>query len=55
VGEDHSRIRVQPGPFTRIRRFALNIFRANGVCNVAQARYATALNPEQTVVSIRVV
>ena len=26
LGEDHSRIRVQPGPFTRIRSFALNIF-----------------------------
>jgi len=25
LGEDHSRIRVQPGPFTRIRSFALNI------------------------------
>lgn len=47
LGEDHSRIRVQPGPFTRIRSFALNIFRANGVRNVAQARYATALNPDK--------
>ena len=47
LGEDHSRIRVQPGPFTRIRSFALNIFRANGVRNVAQARYATALNPNK--------
>jgi hypothetical protein len=35
------------GPFTRIRSFALNIFSANGVRNVAQARYATALNPDK--------
>ena len=27
--------------------FALNILRANGVRNVAQARYATALNPDK--------
>jgi hypothetical protein len=47
LGEDHSRIRVQPGPFTRIRSFALNIFRANGIRNVAQARDGTALNPDK--------
>jgi predicted transposase YbfD/YdcC len=47
LGEDDSRIRVQPGPFTRIRSFALNIFRANGVRNVARARYAAMVNPDK--------
>ena len=38
MGEDDRRIRVQPGPSTRIRIFALNIFRADGARNTAQVR-----------------
>ena len=42
--EDDSRIRRKPGLFARLRSFALNILRANGVANVSQALYANALS-----------
>lgn len=41
--EDASRIRKNPGIFARVRSFALNIFRFNGVQNIADARYRTAI------------
>jgi predicted transposase YbfD/YdcC len=41
--EDDSRIRTRPGVFARLRSFALNILRANGVINVSEAIYANAL------------
>ena len=41
--EDDSRIRRKPGIFARLRSFALNILRANGVTNVSEAIYANAL------------
>ena len=41
--EDDSRIRTRPGLFARLRSFALNILRANGVGNVSEAIYANAL------------
>jgi len=44
LGEDASRIRHRPGTIARIRSFALNILRANGVENVRQAVYANALS-----------
>jgi len=44
MGEDASRIRQQPGIMARLRSFALNILRANGVRNVRQALYANALS-----------
>ena len=44
-GEDASRIRVNPLNFARLRTIALNILRANGVKNVAQALFRNALNP----------
>ena len=37
LGEDASRIRRHPGIFARIRSFALNILRAQGVTNVSEA------------------
>jgi predicted transposase YbfD/YdcC len=37
LGEDASRIRHKPGIFARLRSFALNILRANGVSNVSEA------------------
>ena len=43
--EDHSRIRINPGAFTRMRSFALNILRANGAANIARELYVNALNP----------
>ncbi len=42
--EDDSRIRTRPGLFARLRSFALNILRANGVTNVSEALYANALS-----------
>jgi predicted transposase YbfD/YdcC len=42
--EDDSRIRRKPGIFARLRSFALNILRANGVTNVSEAVYVNALS-----------
>jgi hypothetical protein len=42
--EDDSRIRRKPGIFARLRSFALNILRADGVSNVSEAVYVNALN-----------
>jgi predicted transposase YbfD/YdcC len=44
LGEDASRIRRKPGVFARLRSFALNILRANGVSNVSEALYTNALS-----------
>lgn len=44
LGEDASRIWTKPGRFARLRSFALNILRANGVTNIRQATYENALN-----------
>ncbi len=42
--EDDSRIRTKPGMFARLRSFALNLLRANGIGNVSEALYANALS-----------
>ena len=42
--EDASRIRINPGIFARTRSFALNILRANGEENIADALWRNALN-----------
>jgi predicted transposase YbfD/YdcC len=42
--EDDSRIRTRPGVFARLRSFALNLLRANGVGNVSEAVYVNALS-----------
>ena len=42
--EDDSRIRREPGIFVRLRSFALNILRANGIANVSEALYTNALS-----------
>jgi len=44
LGEDASRIRRNPGIFSRLRSFALNILRRNNVTNVAAALYENALD-----------
>jgi predicted transposase YbfD/YdcC len=44
LGEDASRIRISPLNFARLRTIALNILRANGVKNVAQALFRNALS-----------
>jgi hypothetical protein len=45
--EDDSRIRRRPGIFARLRSFALNILRADGVTNVSEAVYTNALSLDQ--------
>ena len=42
--EDASRIRINPGIFARARSFALNILRANGEENIADALWRNALD-----------
>ena len=42
--EDASRIRTNPGIFARARSFALNILRANGEENIANAIWCNALD-----------
>ncbi len=42
--EDASRIRTNPGIFARARSFALNILRANGEKNIADALWRNALD-----------
>src|SRR3954466_6116586 len=42
--EDDSRIRRKPGVFARLRSFALNVLRADGVGNVSEAVYVNALS-----------
>src|SRR4051794_7308780 len=44
LGEDDSHIRRRPGVFARLRSFALDILRANGVGNVSEAAYVNALS-----------
>jgi hypothetical protein len=46
LAEDASRIRVNPGVMARLRSQALNIARANGVENIAQALWSGALDPD---------
>ena len=45
--ESDSRIRRKPGVFDRLRSFALNILRADGVTNVSEAVYVNALSLDQ--------
>jgi len=46
--EDASRIRINPGIFARARSFALNILRANGEKNIADALWRNALDLNRT-------
>ena len=45
LAEDASRIRVNPGIMARLRSQTLNIARANGTTNIADALWAAALDP----------
>lgn len=47
LGEDASRIRVNPGIFARLRSFALNILRKNKVTNIKGTLFENALNFEK--------
>ena len=42
--EDDGRIRTKPGLFARLRSFAPNLLRANGVANVSEAISTNALS-----------
>jgi predicted transposase YbfD/YdcC len=46
--EDQSRIRSNPGIFARLRSYALNILRVNGVHNVKDALWKNAINLDRT-------
>jgi len=43
MGEDRSRIRINPGVFARLRSFAFNILKANRRCSLSQDRYRAAI------------
>jgi predicted transposase YbfD/YdcC len=45
LAEDASRIRVNPGIMARLRSQALNIARANGATNIADAMWTAAIDP----------
>ena len=47
LAEDASRIRVNPGIMARLRSQTLNIARANGVTNIAEAPWAAALSGKE--------
>ncbi len=51
--EDASRIRKNPGIFTRMRSFAYNILRINQSDTIAQDRYAAALGGLVAIFSMR--
>ena len=42
--EDDGRIRRRPGVFARLRPFALDVLRADGVSNVSEAVYVNTLS-----------
>ena len=43
LGEDHSRVRTNPGVFARLRSFAFNILKANQTDTLSQDRYRAGL------------
>jgi predicted transposase YbfD/YdcC len=43
MGEDRSRIRINPGVFARLRSFAFNILKANRRSSLAQDRFRAAI------------
>jgi predicted transposase YbfD/YdcC len=52
--EDASRIRCNPGIFARLRSFAANILRFNGVRNVADGRHRIAFGGISAILDMRV-
>ena len=45
LAEDASRIRINQGVMARLRSQALNIARANGATNIANALWTAAIDP----------
>ena len=52
--EDASRIRCNPGIFARLRSFATNILRFNGVRNVADGRHRIAFGGISAILAMRI-
>ena len=52
--EDDSRIRCNPGIFARLRSFATNILRFNGVRNVSDGRHRIAFGGISAILAMRV-
>ena len=51
--EDASRIRCNPGIFARLRSFAANILRFNGVHNVSDGRHRIAFGGMSAILAMR--
>ena len=43
MGEDRSRIRINPGIFARLRSFAFNILKSNRRSSLSQDRFRAAI------------
>ena len=52
--EDASRIRCNPGIFARLRSFAANILRFNGIHNVSDGRHRIAFGGVSAILAMRV-
>jgi predicted transposase YbfD/YdcC len=52
--EDASRIRCNPGIFARLRSFAANILRFNGIHNVSDGRHRIAFGGISAILAMRV-
>jgi predicted transposase YbfD/YdcC len=52
--EDASRIRCNPGIFARLRSFAVNILRFNGIQNVSDGRHRIAFGGISAILAMRV-
>jgi predicted transposase YbfD/YdcC len=53
--EDASRIRCNPGIFARLRSFATNILRFNGIHNISDGRHRIAFGGIDAILSMRVI
>ena len=51
--EDASRIRCNPGIFARLRSFAANILRFNGIHNVSDGRHRIAFGGISAILAMR--
>jgi hypothetical protein len=43
MGEDRSRVRINPGVFARLRSFAFNILKSNRRSSLAQDRFCATI------------
>jgi predicted transposase YbfD/YdcC len=55
LGEDRSRIRINPGVFARLRSFAFNILKANRTDTLSQDRYRAGLAGIKNVLSLTII